>query len=136
MNIDYDAIQYDRDCTYAWYTRELIDDLVTAMRDGEITKAPITYEWAICDECEGEGSHSRHLGVIDHETWNDWQDDERASYLNGRYDRACIPCHGSGKVKELNYDILPDDVRAWIDNYFRVASECANENYYERLAGC
>lgn len=136
MKIDYDALQYDRECEYAWYTRELIDDLVTAMKDGEVTSARITYEWVICETCEGEGSNSRHLGVIDPDTWNDWQDDERESYLNGRYDRACVPCNGSGKVKEMNYDALPADARQWVDNYLQSASDSAYARYCERLAGC
>jgi DnaJ-class molecular chaperone len=136
MKIDYDGLQYDRECDYSYYTREMLEALLEAMREGEVTYARITYAWVICDTCEGSGSNSRHLGVIDPDTWNDWDDDARESYLGGHYDRECESCGGSGKAKEMNYDILPADVQGWIDDYLQRASDYAYERYCERLAGC
>lgn len=53
--------------------------------------------WMICPTCSGNGSHARHLGVVNPE---DWSDDEWEDYRGGVYDTTCESCHGTGKVRE------------------------------------
>ena len=61
---------------------------------------PRTAKWVICGACEGEGTSSAHLGAITSDEWNgpDWDDDSREDYLEGRYDKQCEKCRGTGKV--------------------------------------
>jgi hypothetical protein len=54
-------------------------------------------KWSICPVCEGEGSHSIKLGVINME---DWGHDELEDYFAGAYDSECECCAGAGKVTE------------------------------------
>jgi len=54
--------------------------------------------WEICSNCEGNGSHSRHLGVITGSDRDDWSDEEFNDYMNGSYDTPCSVCAGAGKV--------------------------------------
>lgn len=116
--------------------REMLTMLAEAMRDGEVPTCTIRYEWAICDTCKGHGGHSRRLGVIDHETWSEWDDDERAFYMGGGYDATCDRCRGTGKVQEVNMEALPDEVREWIDGYYDDLYEGEMIRYQERLMGC
>lgn len=136
MNIDFDALAHDRASEVERGEARLVQALLESMADGDLPTVRIPYEWIICDVCEGEGSHSRHLGVIDPDTWNDWEDDERHSYLSGRYDRACDACSGTGKLREIALEQLPKEVAEWIEGYRTDIRESALERYYERRAGC
>jgi hypothetical protein len=81
--------------------------------------------WVICACCEGNGTQCR-LGVLSEETRYDWDDEDWANYRNGRYDRACEACKGSGKVREdeqgyqhLDGDGLSTEYRSrrsWMDD--------------------
>ncbi len=56
-------------------------------------------KWEICSNCEGNGKHSRHLGLItSSEREQDWSDEEFDDYMNGGYDVTCSVCRGTGKV--------------------------------------
>ena len=55
--------------------------------------------WEICCNCDGNGSHAKHLGIIDTE---EWSDEELDAYMNGGYDTACEVCDGTGKVYAEN----------------------------------
>ncbi len=116
--------------------REMLLALVDAMRDGEVTRWSPVYEWEICDTCRGEGGHSRRLGVITSEDWDDWSDEDRAHYLSGGYDATCDRCGGSGKVRVLDMESAPADVQAWVEGYERDLYESESIRYAERLAGC
>lgn len=56
--------------------------------------------WAICDDCGGEGHNSRQFGAMTSSEFVECFDDEesRADYFAGKYDRRCECCRGSGKV--------------------------------------
>ena len=114
----------------------MIGLLIEAMRGGEVSSVSLPYEWVICEVCGGEGKHSRHLGIIEPRTWNEWDDDEREGYMSGFYDRSCDGCVGSGKVRQLAEDALPADVVEWIESYRADLYESAMMTYYERRAGC
>lgn len=52
-------------------------------------------QWEICCNCEGNGAHSKRLGIINTEEWDDV---ELESYMAGAYDQPCEVCRGTGKV--------------------------------------
>lgn len=56
-------------------------------------------KWEICCNCDGEGSHAKHLGIID---TDEWSDDELDAYMGGAYDTPCEVCRGTGKVRAEN----------------------------------
>ena len=120
--IDYDGIDYACNQMHDKYEKMLVQTLIDAMNDGEITRCPITYEWEICESCRGNGSHSKHLGVISSESWNEWSDEDQYFYMSGGYDKTCDLCDGSGKVKELDIENLPDDVQKFIEQYYQDAA--------------
>jgi hypothetical protein len=136
MKLDYDGIQYARESEVNNAQARLVHSLLDAMRDGDIPNVPISFEWVICDYCQGNGGHSRHLGMISQDTWNDWGDESRERYLSGAYDTACTACSNTGKTREIALDTLPSAVVTWIDNYWENVYESASARYHERLAGC
>lgn len=121
--IDYDGIGYACEQMHDKYEKMLMEALLDAMADGEITKCKIIYEWEICDSCRGNGSSSRHLGVISIESWNEWNDEDQDFYLGGGYDKICDRCDGSGKIRNLDNERLPEDVQAFIEEYYKDASD-------------
>jgi hypothetical protein len=42
--------------------------------------------WLQCDNCNGTGKHSQHMGVISTE---DWEDEDLDRYFAGDYDKPC-----------------------------------------------
>lgn len=56
-------------------------------------------QWIICDKCRGEGKHDHPAfsNGITSDEWNDWNEDEREDYLEGRYDVPCDDCGGKGR---------------------------------------
>jgi RecJ-like exonuclease len=52
-------------------------------------------KWEICCNCEGEGAHSKRLGVIN---VDDWDSESLDDYMAGGYDQPCEVCKGIGKV--------------------------------------
>jgi RecJ-like exonuclease len=52
-------------------------------------------KWNICPVCNGDGAHSKRLGVIN---MDEWGQDELDDYFNGAYDSTCECCAGAGKV--------------------------------------
>lgn len=87
----------------------IIDD------DGDEVEHIIPAVWEICSNCQGNGSHSKHLGAITQEDLDrDWSADEFDAYLAGAYDKQCEVCHGSGKVKfPANPDKEP--AKTWLE---------------------
>jgi hypothetical protein len=75
--------------------------------------------WAICDDCQGNGKcdHPAFSNGITSSEWeNEWDDDERDHYLSGRYDVACQPCKGTGKVLVIDEEHCdPALLKAWQD---------------------
>jgi DnaJ-class molecular chaperone len=55
----------------------------------------MTSKWTICPTCDGDGSHSRRLGVVNPQ---EWDPEEFEQYMEGGYDEPCGTCGGSGKI--------------------------------------
>lgn len=59
-------------------------------------------KWAICHCCDGNGRLDNPAfsnGITSSEWHDEWDADERRSYLRGDYDVDCTECGGSGKVR-------------------------------------
>lgn len=115
--IDYDGINSIVDDLRDQYSHSMIPELIEAMNDGSVVPCRITFYWEICDTCHGEGSHSNHLGVINPETWSDWEDEDRHAYMSGHYDQKCSLCNGSGKMRILDVDALNESASKWVKEY-------------------
>lgn len=89
--------------------------------------------WEICAMCHGNGATSAHLGVINHD---EWDDDEFRAYVNGAYDKTCEECKGAGKVKVLDYDRLTPEQAEDCNNQDNQESENRAEMESERRMGC
>jgi hypothetical protein len=133
MNIDYDGVNSVISEAVNKYESRLISVIVEAMDDGEITKVQIPFEWEICDVCRGNGNHSNRLGVIN---VDDWDDEELDGYFAGRYDVGCERCDGSGKIRVIAVDLLPEDVQQFVGEYRDGYSENLEERRSEMMWGC
>jgi hypothetical protein len=75
--------------------------------------------WEICDDCHGEGRHSKAIdgnGITGSE-WAEWDDEDRGTYLSGGYDQTCGSCNGEGKVKILDdQDLVCPDCGGRLDD--------------------
>ena len=132
MNIDYDGINSLIAESANRYEQDLVSVIADAMNDGEITKTPIPFEWEICDVCRGGGSHSNRLGVINPDDWNS---DDLNDYFAGRYDVSCERCNGTGKIRVIAVDLLPEDVQQFIGEYRDCYSETLAERRFEMMWG-
>lgn len=59
----------------------------------------IPHRWEICEQCEGHGGSSAHLGAFTSSEWAEQDDDFKRDYLRGDYDRPCGHCGGTGKIQ-------------------------------------
>lgn len=95
------------------------------------TEVKLPTRWCICGTCRGNGKESAYLGAItsmDREPGGAWEDpDDFEDYMRGGYDRTCQECQGSGKVLEVDTDLLsPSDLKEW-------ERQCQDDRDYERL---
>ena len=77
--------------------------------DGDEITLPT--KWAICDNCQGEGTHVNraidgHGISADDECWQD--DDFTEMYFGGGYDVQCDAGCDHGKVKVINEDLMTE----------------------------
>lgn len=81
-------------------------------RDDDIIELPT--KWAICHACEGEGKSSAYLGEFTEERMDEMDDEFIEDYIEGRFDRPCDCCGGSGKIKEVDLAMMsPDDIKLY-----------------------
>ena len=91
--------------------------------------------WAICDCCHGEGSRALHGEAITSSEWaNDWDIDERESYMRGDYDTPCEACQ-DGKVLTVDYDNLTPEKREQYEAHCKFEVEYRQQEAYERRYG-
>lgn len=74
-------------------TRIVLDE------NGDEIEIIVPCHWEICGLCRGNGKHSHDLGAITSSEWEEWDYDERDTYMSGGYDRTCEDCNGSGKIQ-------------------------------------
>lgn len=92
----------------------------------------------VCPRCHGEGTHTNpSIGAITSDEWaNDWDDDERAGYLSGRYDVTCEECHGSNVVDVVDAERCSPELLAAYEAQEREMSNLRAMEAQERAYGC
>lgn len=61
--------------------------------------------FVVCTTCEGHGTHvnpSIDANGITGDEWAQWDEEDRVSYLEGRYDVVCADCGGARVVPEID----------------------------------
>lgn len=127
MSIDYDGINEAFHNAIRRSERYMLEALQEAFPDYH---PPLT--WQICGDCRGEGSNSRHLGVVDPD---DWDDEDFCAYLEGRYNETCQACSGTGKVKQFDHSTAPPEIQDFIEGYMETAYQDAQVQRQERMMG-
>ena|SRR3982751_5958519 len=91
-------------------------------------------KWAICETCSGNGRHSLAIdghGITQEERDRDWDDESWADYLQGKYDKTCNDCSGTGKVKIVDEDRLTTKEQAlwsaWQQEEYEYRKMCEME---------
>lgn len=96
---------------------------------------PVPVKWEICSCCQGHGKSSAYLGAYTSDDMDDMDDDFIQDYIDGRYDRRCDECEGSGKVEAADVARMPPDMlTAWRDQEREDAAMRAEERM-ERMMG-
>ena len=67
--------------------------------------------WIICPDCEGCGTDRGASvecdgGGFTASEWAEQDDDFKADYLAGRYDRPCRPCKGKGRIMAVDKNAI------------------------------
>lgn len=107
--------------------------------NGEEVTLDVPFRWEICDRCNGEGRHDHPAfsdGISGEEWANEWDDDERESYMSGAYDVRCENDCDNGKVRVPNLDTLTDEQRADYEAHLDAERYSEMERAAERRAGC
>lgn len=84
-------------------------------------------KWEICSRCDGNGTHVNPNvdghGITSEEWANEWAEEEKEAYLEGRYDVRCNDCSGSGKRLILDEDAAKQKDPAILQLYFQQLRE-------------
>ena len=103
------------------------------MDDETVIELPTRFE--VCDQCEGRGVSSAYLGAFTQDEWAEQDEDFKADYIAGEYDRTCETCNGLRVVPVVDEDRCPKDL---LDRYFKHEFEEAEYQHMcrmERLMG-
>jgi hypothetical protein len=79
---------------------------ITTIYDADENPVELPFKWVICGRCNGHGHYNDHVYTGDEFEEAFPTDEDKDDYVNGRYDRTCESCDGSGKVKAVRTDLL------------------------------
>jgi DnaJ-class molecular chaperone len=66
--------------------------------EGHTEEQPLPTKKIKCPSCQGKGKSSAYLGAYTRSEFDEAFDEEgKADYFAGRYDRPCNKCEGAGK---------------------------------------
>lgn len=113
--------------------------IINLGRDEDGNPIRVPAKWAICGCCEGHGRVDSFSGGITSSEWSEMGPDDRDGYMEGRYDRACSECGGTGKVAEAdiwdaNGEVLPQYAEALESHEFDM--QMARDDRYTRRMEC
>jgi hypothetical protein len=72
--------------------------------EGDEREVFVPAQWEICCDCRGTGGSSAYLGAFTSDEWYDQDEGFQHDYMQGRYDRPCDGCGGSGKVLSVDLE--------------------------------
>ena len=106
--------------------------------DDEGAEHELPVRFAVCDLCQGRGSHvnpSIDAGGI---SAQDFADDPGfyEDYMCGQFDVQCNECHGLRVVQVVNRDACDPELLAAYDAEMKADAEFAAECAAERRMGC
>lgn len=107
--------------------------------DGDVEEErEVPFVYVVCPTCSGKGTHvnpSIDAGGITSDEWGEWDDEDRASYLEGRYDVPCYECGGTRVVPELDREHADPFVVECLDQAEHSAAESRAIERAERAMG-
>jgi RecJ-like exonuclease len=106
--------------------------------NGDETQVEVPVKYEVCPTCDGKGTHVNpaiDAGGITSSEWEEWDDEDRESYMSGAYDVRCYECQGKRVVPVLDRDRTDPKVVEAIDTQERALAECERESRAERMMG-
>lgn len=111
-------------------------DVLTVTDPDSGDEVVLPTRWAICSHCRGDGRRALGGLALTPEFLADWDEEDRMAYATGAYDTPCEDCDGSGKVREVDEDLVPERLlEVWWEDC-RIVSEMRRADLMERRWGC
>jgi hypothetical protein len=80
----------------------------------ELQELEVPIKFEVCGRCCGQGSHVNPNvdghGITSSEWEQEWSEDEKESYLSGRYDVTCYECNGRRVCPVVDEDRCPPEI--------------------------
>jgi len=96
--------------------------------DGEEVQHELPATNEVCNRCQGFGTHTNPNidgnGITQSE-WEEWDRDDRESYLNGEYDVSCEECHGNKVVRVVDQDVCSLEQKKLFEKWEELENERA-----------
>lgn len=114
-------------------TIDEIDGITVTYSEGDETEKTLdlAFTWEICSPCEGNGTSSAYLGAYTADDWDQMDDSFKDDFKSGALARECDCCGGSGKVRKIREDMIPQRMREPIAAYRRSMDELAADEASE-----
>jgi hypothetical protein len=105
--------------------------------DDSIEEQPLPTERIRCNACEGRGKSSAYLGSYTREEFDEAFDEEgKASYFAGYYDRPCDECEGTGRKTIVDLEkCSPEQRKSWEEQLDWEAESEAERRMEQRMMG-
>lgn len=105
-----------------WYTRldarRMCAIVVLENEDGEEVEHTVSYTFAVCPTCEGQGTHvnpSIDASGLTASDLAEWDDEDHESYRGGAYDVPCYECAGQRVVPEMDRSKVSPELLEQLD---------------------
>lgn len=105
--------------------------------EGEEHEVSLPGRYEICGNCQGHGQHAHAIdgdGITSSE-WDEWDEDDRETYMSGGYDQPCEECDGTGKVVVVDEVTADPELLKRYQDHARFEAECRAEDRYNQRMG-
>ncbi len=112
--------------------------VLTDEESGDEVEHTVSFKFAVCPTCRGKGSHvnpSIDAGGITSSEWEEWDEEDRESYMSGAYDVQCYECKGNRVIPEMDRDSVSPELLEQIDRIDRENAEFEAVCRAERMMG-
>ncbi len=104
--------------------------------EGEEKVRDLPTVFVVCSTCKGAGAHVNPSidgnGITASEWRDDWDPEERETYMSGGYDVQCFECHGQRVVAVVDEEHLPPKDLEFYIKYLKVQSDYARWDAEDR----
>lgn len=126
---------------YIWWTsidkrKRTAEPKKGIFSDGELfTEKSIPFEFDVCHTCQGDGGYvnpSIDSHGIGQDEWDNMEEEERDTYMNGGYDISCKLCSGQKVIPH------PSELKhqQQLDDHYEEMHSYQEEQESERRMGC